>query len=75
MWKNVCVPMTLPVGRGPGLERVVSVLGDPAQIPDDLKEYAAQCKEVLFDTVAEADEELFEKYLKEQCERETEIKK
>ncbi|HBJ97277.1 MAG TPA: elongation factor G, partial [Lentisphaeria bacterium] len=27
--KNVCVPMTLPVGKGAKFERVVSVLGDP----------------------------------------------
>ena len=61
--KNVCVPMTLPVGKGAKFERVVSVLGDPAQIPDALKEYAARCKETLFDTVAEADEALMERYL------------
>ena len=61
--KNVCVPMTLPVGKGPDFQRVVSVLGDPAQLPDELKEYAAQCREVLFDTVAEADEALMERYL------------
>ena len=61
--KNVCVPMTLPIGKGPKFERVVGVLDDPATIPDDLKEYAAHCKEVLFDTVAEADEALMERYL------------
>ena len=61
--KNVAVPMTLPVGSGAKLERVVSVLGDPAQIPDDLKDIAAKCKEVLLDTVAEADEALMERYL------------
>ena len=55
--------MTLPVGSGAKLERVVSVLGDPAQIPDDLKDIAAKCKEVLLDTVAEADEALMERYL------------
>ena len=55
--------MTLPVGKGAKFERVVSVLGAPDQIPDDLKEYAARCKETLFDTVAEADEALMERYL------------
>ncbi len=61
--KNVCVPMTLPVGKGANFQGVVSVFGDAALIPDELKNYAAQCKEVLFDTVAEADEELMERYL------------
>lgn len=61
--KNVCVPMTLPVGKGPDFRQVVSVLDDPAQIPDDLKDYAARCREILFDTVAEADEALMERYL------------
>lgn len=61
--KNVCVPMTLPIMNGKKLERVVSVLGDTAEIPDDLKDTAAKCKEVLFDTVAEADEALMERYL------------
>ncbi len=61
--KNTCIPMTLPVGKEDRFSAVVSVLDDPARIPDDLKAYAASCKEMLLDTVAEADEALMERYL------------
>ena len=61
--KNTAVPMTLPVGKEDKFERVVSVLDDPANIPDDLKDIAAECKEILMDTVAESNEELMERYL------------
>ena len=61
--KNTAVPMTLPVGKEDKFERVVSVFDDPANIPDDLKDIAAECKEILMDTVAESNEELMDRYL------------
>jgi len=62
--KNMCVPMTLPVGKEEGLSGVVSVLTTPDdQIPADLKDIVAEYKEKLMDTVAESDEELMERYL------------
>ncbi len=44
--KNACVPVTLPVGSKEQLSGVVNVLTTPEdQIPEEIREYAAKCKE------------------------------
>lgn len=57
-----CVPLVLPIGEGTSLERVAHIidgdLGDIAESVDDIKSS-------MMDVVAEADDELVEKYLEE----------
>ncbi|MDD5697228.1 MAG: elongation factor G [Victivallaceae bacterium] len=60
--KTVCVPVTLPVGKGADFREVVNVLRD-TDIPEELTEDAAKYREMLMDTIAESDESLMEKYL------------
>lgn len=61
---TVCVPFTLPVGKEDGITKVVHVLRTPdSEIPDALKADVSKYREQLMDTVAEADEELMERYL------------
>ncbi len=62
--KNVCVPVTIPVGSQENLSGVINVLTTPMEeIPGELQELAAAYRESLLDTVAEADENLMERYL------------
>ncbi len=70
--------MTLPIGREDDFKGVVDLLsqkawiwddsGDPmnyeiVDIPDDLKDDAAEWREKLIETAVESDEEIMEKYL------------
>ena len=62
--KNVCVPVTIPVGARDNFSSVINVLTTPVeQIPGELQDIAASYREQLLDTVAEADEALMERYL------------
>jgi elongation factor G len=54
-----CVPVNLPLGTGPGIRGVVSVLDPPADAPVDLLTWRAR----LIDAVCECDDGLMEKYL------------
>jgi elongation factor G len=71
-----CVAIQLPIGSEHELQGIVDLLhncayldpagareGDPAPIPDDLAETAAEYREKLLDAVVETDEELMERYL------------
>ena len=60
--KTLCVPLTVPVGKEGGFEKVVDVLSGkdvPAEISGELESY----REQLMDTIAESDEELMMRYL------------
>jgi elongation factor G len=60
--KTTCVPLTMPVGKEDGFEKVVNVLTEknpPADIADELETY----REQLMDTIAESNEDLMMKYL------------
>jgi elongation factor G len=70
------VPLSLPIGTGPGFKGVVSLLNQKAYIPDgdktkeadvpaDMAEEVARAREMLIDGVAAADDALAEKYLEE----------
>ncbi len=62
--RTVCIPVTLPVGKAEQFSKVVHVLTTPMEdVPDDLKDMVEKYREQLLDTVAEADEELMERYL------------
>lgn len=62
--KNLCVPITVPVGKEGSLSKVVSVLGSKGDdIPADLKDTVADYKSRIMDAVAETDEELMMRYL------------
>ena len=70
------VPLSLPIGTGPGFQGVVSLLNEKAYVPDgdktretdvpaDMVEKVARAREMLIDGVAAADDALAEKYLEE----------
>ena len=62
--KNVCVPMTLPVGKEGNFSKVISVLDTPdSEIPADLKDAVEEYRTQLKDAAAESDEALMERYL------------
>lgn len=55
-----CVPLVVPIGSGPDLERVVNIFdGDTEDIADQIE----KMKEEMADAVAETDDALMEKYL------------
>lgn len=57
-----CVPLVIPVGKGENFSAVVNILsGDNAEVADEVEEL----KSSMVDVVAEADDELLEKYLEE----------
>lgn len=60
---TTCIPFTVPVGSGSGFSAVATVLSGeaPAEVADSVGKYRTS----LMDTIAEADEELMEKYLGE----------
>ncbi len=60
--KTVCTPITVPVGKGESLSKVVHVLRDK-EIPADLEDFVGKYREQLMDTIAESDEELMMRYL------------
>lgn len=56
-----CIPMSVPVGFGPGVESVVSVLGE--EIPDSVKDQVETYKMEAVEAAVEADDAIMEKYL------------
>lgn len=56
-----CIPMIIPVGQGPDLKKVISVLED--DLPPEEESLIHGVREQVSDVVAEAHEELLEKYL------------
>ncbi len=57
-----CVPLVMPIGEGEGLSGVVNIVsGDASAIADE----AAAAKDAMVEVVAEADDDLLEKYLEE----------
>lgn len=74
--KNVCVPMTLPVGKEAAFSKVINVLtASDADIPAELKDQVAEYKTMLTDAAAESDEELMMRYLDGEALSEEEIAK
>jgi elongation factor G len=70
------VPLSLPIGTGTGFTGVVSLLSQKAyvadgdrtkevDVPADMADAVNDAREMLFDAVAAADDELAEKYLEE----------
>ena len=59
--KNVVIPLTIPVGSGEKLERVVNVLFD--EIPPELAADAEEYRSLWLDAIAETDEDLMMRYL------------
>jgi elongation factor G len=71
------VPLQLPLGEGPGFKGIVDVLTEKAyefaldgkgtskavDVPDDLKDKLSSLRRELFETAAENDEALMEKYI------------
>lgn len=57
------VPINLPDRFGPGVSAVVDVFGP--QVPQDLAERAAACRQQATDRIVECDEGLLERYLGE----------
>ncbi len=74
---DICVPFMLPIGSGEDFKGVVDILHAKAfvykedetgkfevtDVPDDLVDQVEQYKEQIIERVAEADDELLEKYL------------
>src|SRR5262245_9628170 len=62
---TACVLLNAPLGVGPAVHGVVSVLEPPAQAPADCPVDLAQARSQLIDSVVECDDNLMEKYLSE----------
>ncbi|MFB3098246.1 MAG: elongation factor G, partial [Dehalococcoidia bacterium] len=58
-----CVPFQLPIGEAQEFKGVVSVLFPPSDIPPEVAEEFDAARERLTEAVAEADDELADKYL------------
>ncbi|MFB3076311.1 MAG: elongation factor G, partial [Candidatus Methylomirabilales bacterium] len=58
-----CVPFQLPIGEAQDFKGVVSVLFPPSDIPPEVAEEFDAARERLTEAVAEADDELADKYL------------
>ena len=61
-----CVPVTLPVGQGPGFRGVVNTLAPPADVPDGVLGDVAAVGQALREQIIEADEALMMRYLDEE---------
>lgn len=59
-----CIPLDVPVGWGPSLSGIASVL-DLANAPDEIKEIATLYRQEAVEAAVEADDALMEKYLEE----------
>lgn len=57
-----CQPVVFPVGKGTDFSGVISLLGDPAGIPEE----AMEVRSALIESIVEADDALMEKYLSDQ---------
>ncbi len=61
---NVCVPLTIPVGKENNLSKVISVLSaKDDEIPAEYKDEVADYRSKIMDAAAESDEELMMRYL------------
>ena len=60
---NQCVPFQLPLGEAQDFKGVVSVVHPPADIPAEIADEFELARERLIEAVAEADDELADKYL------------
>ena len=60
---NKCVPFQLPLGDAQDFKGVVSVVHPPADIPAEVADEFEIARERLIEAVAEADDELADKYL------------
>ena len=60
---NKCVPFQLPLGDAQEFKGVVSVVHPPADIPPEVADDFESARERLIEAVAEADDELADKYL------------
>ena len=60
---NKCVPFQLPLGDAQDFKGVVSVVHPPADIPAEVADEFELARERLIEAVAEADDELADKYL------------
>ncbi len=58
-----CVPATLPIGQGPGLQGVASVLAPPGKLAGDAKETFRAAAEQLTEKIVEAEDSVLERYL------------
>ena len=68
-----CVALNLPIGAEASFSGIVNVLGDGADVPDELSEALASAREALIEAVAETDDELTMKYLEGETLTEAEI--
>src|SRR6476646_2601090 len=62
---NACVLLNAPLGLGPKLHGVVSVINPPSPPPGDCPVDLAAARSQLIDAVCESDDALMEKYLGE----------
>ncbi len=60
---NKCVPFQLPLGDAQDFKGLVSVLNPPADVPAEVADELELARERLIEAVAEADEELADKFL------------
>ena len=60
---NMCVPFQIPLGEGADFQGLVSVVHPPAEIPAEVADEFEAARERLIEAVAEADDELADKYL------------
>ena len=60
---NQCVPFQLPIGDAQDFKGIVSVVHPPADIPAEVADEFEMARERLIEAVAEADDELADKYL------------
>ena len=60
---NHCVPFQLPIGDAQDFKGIVSVVHPPADIPAEVADEFEMARERLIEAVAEADDELADKYL------------
>ncbi|MCY4367449.1 MAG: elongation factor G [Chloroflexi bacterium] len=60
---NQCVPFQLPIGDAQDFKGVVSVVHPPADIPAEVADEFEMARERLIEAVAEADDELADKFL------------
>ena len=58
-----CVPVQIPIGAESAFSGVVNLLDPNAEVPDDIADVVEEARERLIEAVAEADDELADKYL------------
>ena len=58
-----CVPLQLPVGAEQSFKSIVDLLEPPSQVPDEVAQQVADARERLIEAVAEADDDLANRYL------------